>query len=1053
MPVLRYRHFEQTLDNDNTEKGSAYSVPTDENETTYEPETELPRKAKELLSPERTEKAEAEKSEADGSEGGQPGKRKKNVPPLVYLDKVMQHTGAHLDSSLICNKDDEDVYHPRQTNRTYQSTDVNGISECTIDPPFGADGDKAISASVKEQKAKPLKSIVEEMECQEDEFQDSRQLDARLLEEVERTLAASPTPSIAPQHQFVPDFKKKDRSQKQQDSTKDFENVTVAQEKDQDQSSGQEKLCLEVDSIEMALNQPKLLEHESQEKQNGELKVLKGLEKELIYTKIRSMDASLNLRAIGRDECKNLSRTERDFCDQKMSNDRLFDSVVDGFKYEEKENWSEDLSPDTPITTNRTQRDASLLAATDSKTVEFNLTFFESSSSSANDKSKSEAAISSCSQFGSYCSRQRRHDTRQTQTERTSNSSPKMSVSSNMGSSRSTLSQQGFEVNGLEGYLNSQRSSQKTDLPNASVKDDLYWPSGKLPDDQISEAALFDNNVYTDTSLDQSQSTATMDSFDHMENVEVGMGFFSDDVVGKIVPTSQKKRSRASGRQKKKKGQSVLLQHLLERAILSGKIQTKVSVCAVDDSENVEVTVDLFTDDDSGSRLLQRKKISGFARSKKNSEEIKPCRSQPQENVGRTHVNVQSLHISSVPFATDDSENLEVAIDLRADADETGPSPDSRKIRFSWMKNLRAKALKARSHDGGGNATSYATDNCGNVEVSHDNDEEEVHFLRSGEEDEQNECGSLFSDVDQILFENKNEAMLPMKAKGSKINTGPSPAGSTYYPENVEMNLESYYMHHDRHLNSKRRQRMRREIPLIAFCFLAIVGFIGVIAVAVLFISSNDTSNQGASSNLNEVDQKATTGNKDANFQGSGGGDFSSESDVSSDSGSTSILEIFATRSPTTSPSAEPTSTPTLSSSQAPTMTTSLLPSETLTQCMDSISADFPCYNRNNGNIDIVISLEKCSPSDDDWVGIYTAGSNGFFLNEGYAEWSYTCGDQHCNGEEQIFTNSFTLRANINAGWYQLFLVIENEFGPPYHSVASSDYFLVSSNDCADYVL
>ena len=40
----------------------------------------------------------------------------------------------------------------------------------------------------------------------------------------------------------------------------------------------------------------------------------------------------------------------------------------------------------------------------------------------------------------------------------------------------------------------------------------------------------------------------------------------------------------------------------------------------------------------------------------------------------------------------------------------------------------------------------------------------------------------------------------------------------------------------------------------------------------------------------------------------------------------------------------------------------------------------------------------------------------------------------------------------MDAGWFQVFLILNSNFGPPYHSIASSDLFLVSDNDCADFV-
>jgi hypothetical protein len=119
-------------------------------------------------------------------------------------------------------------------------------------------------------------------------------------------------------------------------------------------------------------------------------------------------------------------------------------------------------------------------------------------------------------------------------------------------------------------------------------------------------------------------------------------------------------------------------------------------------------------------------------------------------------------------------------------------------------------------------------------------------------------------------------------------------------------------------------------------------------------------------------------------------------------------------------------------------------PTKSPSECLVEVITDKSCFSLQDT---VSVSFQQCDPRGDDWVGIYQAGSYPLFLGENYFEWSWSCGDKTC--QEESMKNTIEINS-IPPGWYQAFLVMDSSYGAPYHSVASSDPFRITQNQCPD---
>ena len=264
--------------------------------------------------------------------------------------------------------------------------------------------------------------------------------------------------------------------------------------------------------------------------------------------------------------------------------------------------------------------------------------------------------------------------------------------------------------------------------------------------------------------------------------------------------------------------------------------------------------------------------------------------------------------------------------------------------------------------------------------------------------------------------------------------------GKNYSEEEVEIMDISY---EDRDYTWFRTKK-RRFCAIMVFCLLTVLVAVLTAAISVLYFTEHLSSrnNESIVNSQGPVDQL----DQEIPIVGGTSEDQQVEQDI------LSLLTLSPSRLPTMFPSASPTVTKTISPTDSPTISPTVpptqlpseAPSQSPTGCTDEIATDFLCYNRND-DVDIQVDFQQCDPNDDDWIGIYPAGANGLFQDDNYFGWSWACGDEDCQGP--TFANRVALDSDLDAAWYQVFLLRENSFGE-YRIVASSAVFLISDELC-----
>jgi hypothetical protein len=125
---------------------------------------------------------------------------------------------------------------------------------------------------------------------------------------------------------------------------------------------------------------------------------------------------------------------------------------------------------------------------------------------------------------------------------------------------------------------------------------------------------------------------------------------------------------------------------------------------------------------------------------------------------------------------------------------------------------------------------------------------------------------------------------------------------------------------------------------------------------------------------------------------------------------------------------------------EVPTGAPSSAPSLSPTPCTNHLVIDKFCYVQKSDNI--TVDFAQCTPRQNDWIGIYPAGSNPRNLKDNFVEWSWTCGSKGCQGE--VFRAELFLPTAILAGYYRAHLVRDSPSGAPYYSDIVSDAFEVA---------
>jgi hypothetical protein len=226
------------------------------------------------------------------------------------------------------------------------------------------------------------------------------------------------------------------------------------------------------------------------------------------------------------------------------------------------------------------------------------------------------------------------------------------------------------------------------------------------------------------------------------------------------------------------------------------------------------------------------------------------------------------------------------------------------------------------------------------------------------------------------------------------------------------------------------KPRKRRIYGVAILLCLLVVALFGVVAGVMGRKNGRDhqasTTNNESSKAVGSDSENENENSSDAGVEG---GPSTVDSDVDADDGSdggvvdgdspgVSDVESGGAGSPTTG-----------------------APSLSPTPCTNHLIIGKSCHVHKSDNI--AVDFAQCTPQQNDWIGIYREGSNPKNLQENFAEWSWTCGKDYCQGE--VFRAELLLPTAIPPGHYKAYLVRDNPNGPPYHSDIASDMFEVAS--------
>jgi len=117
--------------------------------------------------------------------------------------------------------------------------------------------------------------------------------------------------------------------------------------------------------------------------------------------------------------------------------------------------------------------------------------------------------------------------------------------------------------------------------------------------------------------------------------------------------------------------------------------------------------------------------------------------------------------------------------------------------------------------------------------------------------------------------------------------------------------------------------------------------------------------------------------------------------------------------------------------------------------CINSVQASTACFD---GDSELDVTFESCSPEIGDWVGIYDSSANSQFLvGSEWIAWYYTCGDRYCEEAVQKDVLNFTrAKKRMMTGTHVAHL-IRNGTGPIFSAIASSaDFRIVNVTDPND---
>lgn len=95
---------------------------------------------------------------------------------------------------------------------------------------------------------------------------------------------------------------------------------------------------------------------------------------------------------------------------------------------------------------------------------------------------------------------------------------------------------------------------------------------------------------------------------------------------------------------------------------------------------------------------------------------------------------------------------------------------------------------------------------------------------------------------------------------------------------------------------------------------------------------------------------------------------------------------------------------------------------------------------------EIQLAFVNCDPTEDDWIGIYSAPAISDLSDLGIPiDWLWTCGTQDCAGE--VMVDALPFGDGLAAGTYEAHLVRRNS-GGPYSSYVGTGFDFSVAETC-----
>ena len=230
-------------------------------------------------------------------------------------------------------------------------------------------------------------------------------------------------------------------------------------------------------------------------------------------------------------------------------------------------------------------------------------------------------------------------------------------------------------------------------------------------------------------------------------------------------------------------------------------------------------------------------------------------------------------------------------------------------------------------------------------------------------------------------------------------------------------------------------QRRRRRILMMFLAWVVLVIFIIGLSVGVSKKHKREAQAASASAATGFTSSASNnTGSGTAIGSGSGtGSTMGAGGGNTAVGGQTTSLPVSA---PTGTPVATPAATPAPSVAKL---------TAAPTAC-DSISANSTCYKSFQD--ELTVSFNICNSTSQDWVAIYPQGSGMNNMAYPRLQWSYTCGNQTCNGA--VESGTIGMGVATAPGMFQAYLFsnIGGGKGPPYSAVAASAPFQITTGSC-----